>query len=595
MLDDGAPGLSRPRAAADGEHSVDDLSELRDLLVGRERRQIDELRRRLDALEISADELAEHLPQAIALRTARDRQLAIALAPTVEGALSESVRRNPREIATAIFPVLGPAIRKAIAEALSHLVSSINRSFERSLTWEGLKWRAEAWRTGVPFAQVVIKHSLLYRVEQVFVIHAETGLLLAHVAAGDRTAHDADLVSGMLTAIRDFVSDSFDEKDGGGLRTFSVGELNVVVETGPQAYIAAVVRGEPPDSFLTRLQTTLEALHLQYARALSTYAGDSGPFASALPLLQDCLETVLTSDRRAALPAARYRWLVPAVIILGLLGAAAIRSSMNWRRAVAHLRSEPGLVVLRAERSYGRWFIDGLRDPLAKDPKAVLATLSVDTAKVHGRWETFLSFEPSILRERAARVLAAPATVSFALAGDTLRASGSAASDWLARARLLSNVVPGASRIDLSRVNPTASATLRSLADSIGQQRFLFAVGSSELDNVAVAAVAEAVRQVDRLLTAARLEALRANLELTGRTDPTGTEETNRSLSERRAERIVTELASRGIPRDRMRAVAAGFSEPLSGADAAETARINRSVTIGVTFLSEQVGRQEQR
>ncbi len=47
------------------------------------------------------------------------RQLVRALAPTVESALGESVRRNPRPIATAIFPVLGPSIRKAIAEALT--------------------------------------------------------------------------------------------------------------------------------------------------------------------------------------------------------------------------------------------------------------------------------------------------------------------------------------------------------------------------------------------------------------------------------------------------------------------------------------------
>ena len=72
------------------------------------------------------EELAELLPEAIALRAGRDRQLARALAPTVESAIGESVRRNPREIATAIFPVLGPAIRKAIAETLAGLVASIN-------------------------------------------------------------------------------------------------------------------------------------------------------------------------------------------------------------------------------------------------------------------------------------------------------------------------------------------------------------------------------------------------------------------------------------------------------------------------------------
>src|SRR5262249_1816200 len=176
----------------------------------------------------------------IVLRTNRDRQLARALAPTVEGAISESVRRNPREIASAIFPVLGPAIRKAIAETLAGLVASINSTIEHSLSPPGLKWRLAAWRTGVPYAQIVLKHALIYRVEQVFLIHAETGLLLSHAWAPDLQASDPDLISGMLTAIRDFVADSFSrERDAGGLRRFSVGELTVMVEQGPPPAIPA--------------------------------------------------------------------------------------------------------------------------------------------------------------------------------------------------------------------------------------------------------------------------------------------------------------------------------------------------------------------
>jgi len=124
--------------------SVRELSELRELLFGGERRQIDELRRRLDTAELSPEELAEKLPQAIVQRAARDRQLAIALAPTVESAISESVRRNPREIATAIFPVLGPSIRKAIAETMAGLVNTINRAIEHSLSPRGIRWRVES-------------------------------------------------------------------------------------------------------------------------------------------------------------------------------------------------------------------------------------------------------------------------------------------------------------------------------------------------------------------------------------------------------------------------------------------------------------------
>jgi OOP family OmpA-OmpF porin len=104
---------------------------------------------------------------------------------------------------------LGPAIRKAITEAIAGLVAGINRALDESLSARGLAWRWEAWRSGVPYPQIVMKHALVYRVEQVYLIHAETGLLLAHVTAPDLAAPDADVISG-VTAIRDFVGDALE-------------------------------------------------------------------------------------------------------------------------------------------------------------------------------------------------------------------------------------------------------------------------------------------------------------------------------------------------------------------------------------------------
>src|SRR5688572_25039762 len=299
MPDERAP-WEQASAGAQYDASAADLAELRELILGAERRRLDELERRLAATSLTRDQPAELLPEAIALRAGRDRQLARALAPTVENAIGESVRRNPRPIATAIFPVLGPAIRKAIAEALAGLVASINRTLEHSISPRGLRWRLEAWRTGVPYAQIVLRHALVYRVEQVFLIHADTGLLLSHAWAPELAASDADLISGMLTAIRDFVADSFSrEREAGGLRRFSVGELTVMVEQGPQALVAAVVRGEAPDDLLLRLQDTLETIHLQFAVALAEFDGDTEPFAAAQPLLEDGLATVVATDPAA--------------------------------------------------------------------------------------------------------------------------------------------------------------------------------------------------------------------------------------------------------------------------------------------------------
>lgn len=595
MPDERAPWEQSPGGGFDA--AAADLAELRELILGAERRRLEELERRLDAAGLTREELAELLPEAIALRAGRDRQLARALAPTVESAIGESVRRNPRPIATAIFPVLGPAIRKAIAEALAGLVSSINHALEHSLSPRGIRWRLEAWRTGVPYAQIVLRHALVYRVEQVFLIHADTGLLLAHAWLPELSADNADLISGMLTAIRDFVADSFSpEREVGGLRRFSVGELTVMVEQGPQAHLAAVVRGEAPDTLVARLQDTLETVHLQFAGALADFDGDTAAFAPARPLLEDCLATVVSTDRAGAREASRRAWLpwmVGALLVVLVLGALAVRSRMRWDQAVARLRAEPGLVLTEAERGWGRWRFAGLRDPLAPEPAALLAAMGADTTRMEQRWEPYLSLRPELTLARARRSLSPPGGTELTLAGDTLRASGTAPLGWVAGARA-AGLPPGVAALDLSAVALDIPEELAALGQAVEGERVLFEVGSSALGAGARASAGRVAETFARLESGAAALGARAALELVGRTDPTGSDAANQALSRDRAEAVLRLLAARGVPRAATRVVAVGTSRPLPAADPAEQARINRSVSFQVS-LGAEPGREPSR
>jgi OOP family OmpA-OmpF porin len=592
MPDERAP-WEQSSAAGGYDASSADLAELRELILGAERRRLEELERRIDAAGLNRESLAELLPEAVALRAGRDRQLARALAPTVENAIGESVRRNPRPIATAIFPVLGPAIRKAIAEALAGLVSSINRTVEHSLSPRGLRWRFEAWRSGVPYAQVVLRHALVYRVEQVFLIDGDTGLLLAHAVAPDLAGSDADLISGMLTAIRDFVADSFTgERDVGGLRRFSVGELTVMVEQGPEALIAAVVRGEAPDTLLPQLQDTLETIHLQFAGALAEFDGDTAQFAPAVPLLEDCLATELATGRKGAggRGVAWRPWAVAALLIALVLGGLALRSRLRWDRAVARLRSEPGIVLTEAERGGRRWHLAGLRDPLAPEPAALLAAMGVDATQIEQRWEPYLSLRPELVLARARRGLAPPPGVELALAGDTLRASGTAPLDWIASARRLGAVIPGVSALDLGGVTSELPAPLGRLRQEIEGERILFSVGSAALRGGAAGVLTRAAERFLRLESGASALGARVTLELVGRTDPTGSDSANQTLSRERADAVLGALAARGVPAGAVTIRALGTTQPLPGSDSAERARINRSVSLVVNVGREDGG-----
>jgi OOP family OmpA-OmpF porin len=557
-----------------------DFAALRNQLVGPEQNRLEELATELRERTVSAADLAEHLPEAIMLRGQRDRQIGRALAPTVETALRESIRKNPREIATAIFPILGPAIRKAIAETMAALVRSINSAVEHSLSPRGIKWRIESWRTGVPYPQVVIKYALIYRVEQAFLIHAESGLLLAHATAPGLQVPDADLISGMLTAIQDFVRDSFRPGEGATLRTFSVGEHTVQVEAGPSALLALVIRGQAPESVLRKQQDTLETIHLQFASALADFTGDASPFQSAHGLLEECLETVVDTGRQRRGRFLWLRWGVPVAIGALALIIAAARANARFGRAVAALNNEPGLVVIEAQRGWRDWEISGLRDPQARAPEAVLAGVGLVPRSLLGRWESYLSLDSAVVLARARQAWALPENTLISLRGDTVTLTGEVPLRSVGLIRQ-AGLPAGIHAVALDETRITLPPHLDSIRAALQADRVLFQPGQAEVFGAASAQIRGATRF--RLLDDSVTDnAAEVTMTLVGRTDPTGSDETNQALAQWRVDRVAAIFAESGVRTQRLRGEALATARPLASSDPVEQARINRSVSFEI-------------
>src|SRR5215472_6661174 len=217
------------------------LAELRALLLGPDREAWDGLRQRLENPSRRAEDVAGVLAEAVRLRS--DYKLRRALQPLLEEALQLSVQSNPRMLADALFPIFGKAIRKAVTAELGGMLQSLSQTLEQSFSLRSLRWRWESIQTRKPYAEVVLLRSLLYRVEQVFLIHRHSGLLLEHVAVPSAETKDPDTVSGMLTAIQDFVRDSVGGTEGDNLETVRMGEIGVMLAYGPDAILCGFVRG----------------------------------------------------------------------------------------------------------------------------------------------------------------------------------------------------------------------------------------------------------------------------------------------------------------------------------------------------------------
>ena len=78
------------------------------------------------------------------------------------GARDPGIRsaKIPDNLVGILYPLMGPAIRKSIAENLDGTLQRLNQAFKHSFSWQGLKWRLEAFRSGSSFADVVLKHTV---------------------------------------------------------------------------------------------------------------------------------------------------------------------------------------------------------------------------------------------------------------------------------------------------------------------------------------------------------------------------------------------------------------------------------------------------
>ncbi|MBT8040249.1 MAG: hypothetical protein KJN78_08405, partial [Gammaproteobacteria bacterium] len=96
---------------------ADDLSRLRELLLGDRIVYVDALYRRVEDPEQRTEDVAEVLPGAMETVVAdpvAQPKFAKPLVETIRGA----IKRDTESFAEALFPVLGPAIRRAVADAL---------------------------------------------------------------------------------------------------------------------------------------------------------------------------------------------------------------------------------------------------------------------------------------------------------------------------------------------------------------------------------------------------------------------------------------------------------------------------------------------
>ncbi len=103
-----------------------------------------------------------------------------------------------------------------------------------------------------------------------------SGILLATTVSDEDEDMDGDIFAGMLSAVQNFVKDSFDHSgnSGGGLGRLEYGNMKILIEHGPHIYVAAVIKGKEHPEMKRTLAKTVHNIESEDTEVLESWSGD---------------------------------------------------------------------------------------------------------------------------------------------------------------------------------------------------------------------------------------------------------------------------------------------------------------------------------
>lgn len=539
--------------------AADKLDELRQILTGLDGEELQRLNTLVKDPEAFSEEISKLLPLSIRkMIDAGDINMETLL-PIIEEAMRESIQKNPETLANVLFPIMMPAIRKAVAADIKQMLDSLNNTLERSFSFKRLWWRLQALFSGRKYSEIILSHAYIYQVKQVFLIHKTTGLLLAQAADDENNSiTDADMVSSMLSAIKDFVQDSFKYKKEGKLEGIIVGNMRILLEQGPYAILASVVEGNVPTAYHDLLKETIEGIHFSFYRELENFGGDVSPFEEDPNLLKQCLQKEQKpTKKRKPVFAVLLLLLMLSVVIYGVyLG---VDKHFKYRNLLAELRNTPGIVVTRSDNPLlGKMTFYGLRDPLSQKPSSYLKKNTLKPGTVRFVFKPYLSVDAPLVLQRARRLLKPPSTIKMKFQNGELFVTGNTDTTWLTMLYRKYHFLAGVEKLSVNTLLEKKNKKLLEKKNkkmiknilAIEKHVFHFKYNVFELDSTQVKDFDALIKEVKDVLNFSFKQDSVPVIVVNSFTSHAGNVEGNKVVAKHRAEQLINRMIQYGIPQE---------------------------------------------
>lgn len=176
------------------------------------------------------------------------------LGPAITKTLKIQIRESRDEVVQVLYPIIGQMIKKFIQKEMEVLTEKIDKQLENAFSIDQLILRIKAMITGVKYSELVLKESKKPEVLQVFIIEEGSGIMLANYSRSQTI--DKDMIAGMLTAIKSFVTDAFETKDQ-SLETIEYELYKIYIQHFNKFYMAVVLSGVMDAGFKSKLDDSI--------------------------------------------------------------------------------------------------------------------------------------------------------------------------------------------------------------------------------------------------------------------------------------------------------------------------------------------------
>ncbi|MGQ9587031.1 MAG: hypothetical protein ACUVT7_01420 [Thermoplasmata archaeon] len=109
-------------------------------------------------------------------------------------------------------------------------------------------------------------------VDELFLM-TPTGMLLKHYTRRLRPEQDEDILAGMLTAVQNFIRDSFDEA-GGRLNEIRFENYDILISHSKNVVLAAIISTKKPEKLRNQLKIATADIEREFGEKLSKWTGD---------------------------------------------------------------------------------------------------------------------------------------------------------------------------------------------------------------------------------------------------------------------------------------------------------------------------------